>query len=557
MNLIQRMAARVFGLSAASDEGERRSADWSDSMFLADLHGRSTTGIPVHPETALNMATVHACVRVLSEAIAVMPLVVYRRLEGGGKERARSHPLYRVLVEEPNPDMTPSVWKQTLMHHLLTWGNAYARIEFDGRGVPTALWPLEPACVQRGRDLKSGAVKYLVTEGTTQYVLDAGEVLHIPGLSHNGRDGLSPVGLLRETIGLGLGLERFAGEALDNGAWMAYVLRHPGELEDETFDRLRKSLKEQQGGIANSYKPGILEDGMEIQQLRMPGDDAMFLNLRKFEKREIASAYRVPPHMLADLEGGASYSSIEVQSIEFARYSLGIWLSKWAEECTRKLLVSSQFFIEFVVEALLRGDTRARYEAYRMGRDGGWLSVDEIRSSENYPPLPDGAGEGYLVPLNMGVVGSDSAQPQPVDDGTSEERQLTMHLQGAAVAAANRMVAKELDRVQRYQRKDDPDALAAWADRFYANQRGPWLSMLEEYAGGIALALTPAGTSPDDVAPTLRQVVRNVVDVDLAAALEHVQGGKADLGPVFDKRARTMVRALTDELDTRLKGTNR
>lgn len=548
MNLIQRLAAKLFRLDR--DEGPEERRGWQTSMFYgAAEFGTALTRVPVNPHTALNMATVHACVRVLSEAIAVMPLAVFERLEGGGKRRVPSHPVDRLLNLQPNPDMTPAVFKQTLMSHLLTWGNAYARIVTNGAGQAAELWPIEPNLVQIGCDTVTGKTKYQVTrkDGTTE-VLDAGEVLHVPGLSHDGRHGLTPVGLLRETIGLGLGLERFAGRAIDNGAWMAYVVKHPDELDDETFDRIRATLHDKQGGIANAYRPGLLEDGMEIQQLSMPGDDAMFLNLRKFEKREVAAAYRVPPHMLADLEGGASFASIEVMSIEFARYSLGIWIAKWEQECSQKLLLNRRkYVIEFVVEALLRGDTKSRFDAYNVARIGGWMNVDEIRASENKPPLPNGAGQGYLVPLNMGVVGGPAAQPTDVNDLPAEDRSLTLHLRGAAVSAMERVVAKELERAKRYQSKGQ-DAVDAWATRFYANQRGSVLAILEEYAQGLALALAPPGTDPADLVTHVRAATRDVVDTDQDTALEDLKSG----GTAWNGRAAATIEALVLNLRERL-----
>ncbi len=367
----------------------------------------SDTGLSVTPELALNVAAVFACVRILAEGEAALPLVTYRRLAGGGKERAPEHPLYRLLHDLPNPEMTSIELRETMMGHLNTWGNAYADIELNRAGQVRALWPLPPNKVKPLR--MNGELVYKVRlpkmdeQGNFERMLSKDRVLHIHGLGFDGIQGYSPVQLARQSIGLAIAAEQFGSTFYSNGARPGGVLKHPGRLGDEAYKRLKESWEKRHKGIDKANRVAILEEGLDYQEIGIPPEDAQFLQTRKFQIQEIARWFRVPPHMLADLDR-ATFSNIEHLGLEFVIYTLTPWLVRWEQAIYRDLLTEGErdsVFVEHLVDGLLRGDIKARYEAYSIGRQNGWLSADDIRRMENMNPLPGDQGDMYLVPLNM------------------------------------------------------------------------------------------------------------------------------------------------------------
>lgn len=364
--------------------------------------GGSKAGVYINEENSMRYAAVQACVRVLSEDIAALPLYLYRRTGQGGKERASGHPLYRILRMTPNPEMTAISFKEALMVNVLLTGNAYAFIEMNGAGRVIALWPMVSSDVTPYRS-GSGAIRYRA--GSVD--LSAAEVLHIPGLGFDGLVGMSPITYARESIGLGLAAEQFGGQFFKNGTHLGGVISVPTKLSDEAFERTKTQFQQMYRGLQNAHGVPLLEGGATYQQIGIAPEDAQFLETRKYQRSEIAGIFRVPPHMLGDLEH-ATFSNIEHQDISYLQRSLLPWLTRIEQAMTVKLLTAEEqkeYVIEHETGSFMRGDTKSRFEAYAIGITNGILSVNEARGKENLNPV-DG-GDEILRPLNMDVIGSD------------------------------------------------------------------------------------------------------------------------------------------------------
>ena len=341
----------------------RRASNHHLTSQYSFLFGPTSAGRTVTERSAMQMTAVYSCVRILAEAIAGLPLHVYRYKDGGGKEKAVDHGLYRLLHDEPNPEMTSFVFRETLMTHLLLWGNAFAQVVRNGLGEVIGLYPLQPNRMSVGRDLDSKALYY---EYQTSWDEPAGEyqtirltpndVLHVPGLGFDGLVGYSPIAMAKNAIGLAQATEDYGASFFANGAAPGGVLEHPGTIKDPS------------------------------------------------RVREIARIFRIPPHMIGDLEK-SSFSNIEQQSLEFVKYTLDPWVIRWEQAITKTLLnprEKQQLFVKFNVEGLLRGDYQSRMEGYAVARQNGWMSANDIRELENLDRIDqDDGGDLYLVNGNM------------------------------------------------------------------------------------------------------------------------------------------------------------
>ena len=375
----------------------------------------TATGLAVSPETALSTTAVLACIRVLSETVASLPLVIYRRLPEGGKERALDHYLYPILHDQANPEMTSFEFRELAMSHVAGWGNAYAEIELDGSGRVLALWPLRPDRMRVYRVRLEGRSELVYvyrlpdSVGIPSKTLREYQVLHVRGLSPDGIVGYSPIQLARQAVGLSLAMEEYGARFFGNGANADFVLEHPSQLSDDALRHLRESWEEDHLGLEKAHRMAILEEGMKIEKIGIPPDDAQFIQSRKFQINEIARMYRIPPHMIGDLER-ATFSNIEHQAIEFVVHCIRPHLVRWEQRLRRSLFAPEEaktYFPEFLVDGLLRGDVQTRFAAYATARQNGWMNANEIRELENQNPIED--GEVYLVPLNMIPMGSPSA----------------------------------------------------------------------------------------------------------------------------------------------------
>ncbi len=371
--------------------------------------GGSTAGKNVTERSAMQMTAVYSCVRVLSEAVAGLPLHVYKYRSDGGKEKALDNPLYFLLHDEPNPEMTSFVFRETLMTHLLLWGNAYAQIIRNGKGEVVALYPLMPNRMTVDRD-ENGRLYYKYYRGCDEairskeyeVILSPYDVLHIPGLGFDGLVGYSPIAMAKNAIGLAIATEEYGAKFFANGAAPSGVLEHPGTLKNP--DKVRESWNATFGGSHNANKVAVLEEGMKYTPISISPEQAQFLETRKFQINEIARIFRVPPHMVGDLEK-SSFSNIEQQSLEFVKYTLEPWLVRWEQSMVRSLLTPSEkkeYFIKFNVDGLLRGDYASRMSGYATARQNGWMSANDIRELENLDRIPaEEGGDLYLINGNM------------------------------------------------------------------------------------------------------------------------------------------------------------
>ena len=380
--------------------------NYLSSSFYSFFFGGTSSGKPVNETTAMQMTAVYSCVRILSEAVAGLPLNVYRYNDSGGKEKALKHPLYRLLHDEPNPEMTSFAFRETLMSHLLLWGNAYAQVIRNARGEVIALYPLMPDKMTVDRD-NNGRLFYLYQRGAEdakavgndrRVYLPPSDVLHIPGLGFDGLIGYSPIAMAKNAIGLAMATEEYGAKFFANGAAPSGVLEHPGTIKDP--QRVRDSWNAAYQGSANAHKIAVLEEGMKYTPIGISPEQAQFLETRKFQINEIARIFRVPPHMLADLEK-SSFSNIEQQSLEFVKYTLDPWVVRWEQSMCRVLLSESEkpaYFIKFNVDGLLRGDYASRMSGYATARQNGWMSANDIRELENLDRIsPELGGDLYLI----------------------------------------------------------------------------------------------------------------------------------------------------------------
>jgi HK97 family phage portal protein len=366
--------------------------------------GPTTTGLPVSEQTALTYSAFWACVNAISTDVASLPLIHYKRTTGGGKERYTDSRLYRLLHDEPNPEMTSFTLRQTMQAHALTWGGSYAEIERDQQRRPIALWPITPDRVAVLRS-PAGDLVYKVTNPKTEPdFLPAADVLHIPGLGFNGMTGYSVVGMARESIGLGLAAERFGGTFFGNGATFGGVISYKGPKPPETSEKnLTEVLSARHQGVEKAHKFLALYNDATYARTGIPPNDAQFLETRLHQVEEMCRWFRMPPHKIQHLLRSTN-NNIEHQGIEYYTDTLRPWLVRWEQEINRKLIAPVERRIQFaehLIDGVLRGDLPSRYAAYAVGRQWGWLSADDICDRENMNPLPNGQGKIYLVPMNM------------------------------------------------------------------------------------------------------------------------------------------------------------
>ncbi len=390
------------------------------SVLLQHLYRANIAqaGVPVNEDTALRLMAVWACVRVITEDISSLPLAVYRRIEDG-KEIAPEHPLYSILHDAPNPEMSAMVFRETMTAHLLTYGNAFAQIEDDGMGRVRHLWPLHPSSVSLRRNTASNELEYYVqpSYGETKRI-QTNRMFHIWGLSANGIQGLSPIGYARETIGMGLAAEQFGAGFFAHGLRPSAYFMHPGQLSEAAHQRLRADLEGSLAGVSNAQRTAILEEGMSVKESMVSPEDAQFLESRGFTVLEIARLYRVQPHKIAVTQGSMSYSSVEQANIDHVVSTVRPWAVRWEQAIQQQLMPPeerAQFFVEHKLDGLLRGDAASRANFYRTLWSLGALSPNDIRRLENMNPITD--GDSYYVPLNTAPV---PVQVREVDPAASD-----------------------------------------------------------------------------------------------------------------------------------------
>jgi len=413
------------GLFRSRDKPQNSTAGTAYSFYL----GGTTSGKTVTERSAMQMTAVYSCVRILAEAVAGLPLHLYRYNADGGKEKAIDHPLYLLLHDEPNPEMSSFVFRETLMTHLLLWGNAYAQIIRNGKNQVVALYPLMPNKMSVDRD-ENGKLYYTYYRGSDEAIRDRqyavklqpSDVLHIPGLGFDGLVGYSPIAMAKNAIGMAIACEEYGAKFFANGAAPGGVLEHPGTIKDPA--RVRESWQHTFGGSGNANKIAVLEEGMKYTPIGISPEQAQFLETRKFQINEIARIFRVPPHMVGDLEK-SSFSNIEQQSLEFVKYTLDPWIVRWEQSITRSLLLQSEkkeYFVKFNLEGLLRGDYQSRMNGYAIARQNGWMSANDIRELENQDRIPaEEGGDLYLINGNMLPMASAGAFANTTNNDGKED----------------------------------------------------------------------------------------------------------------------------------------
>ena len=397
------------------------------------VFGMTNSGERVDEKSALQIATVYACVRLLAETVASLPLHLYKYTDkGDGKERAMDHPLYKILYRQPNPEMTSFSFRETLMTHLLLYGNAYSQIVRDGKNGILGLYPLLPENVEIDR-AENGDLVYTYHAYTDEkpgehdkdIVFRREEILHIPGLGFNGLVGFSPIAMMKNSLGTTLAVERYGSAFFKNGAQPAGVLEHPGVLKDP--QKIRDNWMNAYGGAGNAHRVAVLEEGMAYKPISLPPEDSQFLSTREFGVEEICRIFRVPPHMVQDLKR-ATFNNIEHQSIDFVMHTIMPWLVRIEQAIVKDVLIEEEqdtYFPKFNVDGLMRGDYKSRMDGYAVGFSNGFLSPNDIRRLENMDLIPaeDGGDDYYLNGSYNKLKDAGAAyQPrQPAGSASKEE----------------------------------------------------------------------------------------------------------------------------------------
>lgn len=393
-------------------------------LKLFRINSSTAAGIDITHDIAMQIEAVFACVRVLSETIASLPVILYERISDTEKRRAVEHPLYRLMHDAPNPAMTSYEFREVAQSALELRGNSYSEIDRDNAGRVSALYPIPADAVRvesNGWDLK-----YHIRTKTGTPVLDPSRVLHIKFLpGTDGIVGLDPIAACRESLALSYATREFGATFFGNGATFGGTLEHPGKLSKAAQDLLRESINEKHQTGAKAHKFLILQENMKYQQIGIAPENAQFLETRKFQVTDIARIFRVPPHMIGDLDR-ATFSNVEQQAIDFVVHSIRPRLVRWEQALNRALLLPSEqgrFYFEFLVDGLLRGDIFSRYQAYQIGINTGFLSRNEVRNIENMNAV-EGLDEyivqpGVMPASQLGQTSTKTQAPLP-QPGTRE-----------------------------------------------------------------------------------------------------------------------------------------
>lgn len=364
-----------------------------DSWWYRMFGSPTSSGEMVTESTAMSFSVVYACIKVISESVAQIPLKVYERLPNGGKREASSHPLYELLHDWPNDEMTSFTWREAMASHLCGWGNCYSYIDFGRDGRPKAIELLSPDRVKPKRLDSNDKLVYDVTSRKGQTARYAKEqILHVPGMGFDGIVGYSPIRVAAETIGTGMAAQKYIGSFFKNGAVPRGILEHPSNMSQEAQDRLRENWNKTYGGSDNAHKVAILEEDMKFRIVSVNPVDAQLIETMKLSRSQIAGIFRVPAHMINDLDK-ATFSNVDQLSLEFVKFSLMPWLMRMEYVFNRRLFLPSErgkYFCEFLTDSLLRGDAKSRNEAHRVAIMSGWKSINEVRAEENLEPIANG-----------------------------------------------------------------------------------------------------------------------------------------------------------------------
>lgn len=549
---------RVFGKRSVENPGIPITSADALRLFGAEA---SNTGISVTEQSAMRHVAVLACLRILSETPASIPLFIYRRLPRGGKERATDHPSYGVLHDMANPEMTSMSFRETVQGHAAGWGNGYAYIVRE-HGYVTELWPLLPDKTQPMR--VNGELVYRVTlPSGEQRTLSRFDVLHIVGFGFDGLQGYSPIRMAKEAIGLGLAVEEFGARYFGQGTNLGGIVEHPGKLGVQAHDNLKTSISQSYQGLGKSHRLLILEEGMKYQRLGIPPNDSQFLETRKYQVSDIARLFRIPSHMVGDLER-VTYNNIEHMGIDFVVHTLRPWLVRWEQSLNNKIFTPKErreFFAEHLVDGLLRGDSKSRAEALATLRQNGIINADEWREIENMNPQADGLGKIYLVNGNMLPVSVAAAKTiesketkgtsQTVENRSTDQHADRLRLSkvfaplfhDAAVRIVRREKADIAKAAARFSEGRDAPAFERWLETFYDEARD-WMTravhpVAMSYGEAVQMAAAKEIGATSGMTRELQTFIGQYVD---AFVVRYISSSLGQLRDVLQ-------RALTDNED--------
>jgi HK97 family phage portal protein len=447
-----------------------------DDYWYGPRGFESAAGVFVSPDRAMRATAVYACVRVISETVASLPLIIYKRLPDGGKERAVNHPLYKVLHDSPNQWQTAFEWREMLQAHMELRGNNYSRIVPSPQRAIDQLVPIHPDRVQVLRQA-NGRLQYKVTswvDGSVEYLAPE-EVYCERGLSSDGMTGVSPITLAMEAIGVELAQQDYVSRFFANDSKPSGVLEHPKQLNDVVAKRIKEGWQQSQTR-ENRHGVAVLEEGMQYKPISISPKDTMIIESRQFSRSQIASVFRVPLHKIGDLTR-ATFSNIEQQSIEFLTDSIRPRLVRIERRIQQDLLDpldlgdGNEYFCEFLIDALLRGDQKSRYDSYAIGIQWGWFCPNDVRRMENMNPIAN--GDEYLRPLNMVPAGTPGPDQNDAAAGQEDSTAVNARLKEFAISAAERVVRKEVKALRNAWAKSEGDiaAFKTAATDFYATHR--------------------------------------------------------------------------------------
>ena len=483
-------------------------SNWLDGLRWGQ---DTTSGIRVDEDTALNFSAVFCAVTVLSDSLKILPISVYRHRADGGRDPAPASPVHRLLHLRPNPRTTPARFISYMQACKLLWGNGYAQIDQDGKGRPTALWPIHPSRVVVG--VVDGVPHYEITpeDDGEKYTIDQSQMFHVYDLSNNGYTGVSRIGAARESLGLGLAAETFGSSFFGQGARPGGVLEHPGNPSDEATKNLRTSWERLHKGADNAGKIAILREGIKYQAIGIPPEDAQFLETRQFQVVEVARWFNITPHKLKDLTH-ATFSNVEHLGIEFVTESILPHTVDFEQEADFKLFPTQEhgvYFAKFNLNALLRGDAETRAKYYETMRRNGVYSVNEIRRLEDMNPVGD-EGDVRIVELNMQPLESLVSDPDAPKEPVPSLPPLADEQKAAQIAGngpvgpfqaakpiisdvASRLIRRESDRIRRICKRhaSEPDQIRERIESFYDDHAaaakeaiGPVMAFLDVYQNG-------------------------------------------------------------------------
>ena len=447
--------------------GASSTAPPEDDFWYGDVGPMTRAGVRIDGDNAMRISAVYGCVRIISETLGSLPLITYRRLSDGGKERAPKHWVYPLLHHRPNRWQTTIEFVEMMTAHCVLRGNAYARPVWAGNGTVEQLIPLHPDHMRMAH-LPNGRMQYRYQNPVSMqeevYLED--EIFHLRGLSLDGHMGLSVIGYQRETIGMTLAAQEYGARFFAKDATPTLLLKHPGHFPDApTREAFKKSWRSAQRGGSGT---AVLEDGLSVEKLGVSNEDAQFLETRKFQIADVARIFRVPLVLLQETEKSTSWGTgIEQFMLAFVIHCMRPWAVRWEQALGRAFLEDlggdegGEYFAEFLLTALLRGDQKSRYESYSSGIQAGWLTRNEARGFENMNPLP--GLDAPLAPMNMASPGQSRPRQPPAEepaDDDEDDAEAAARLVEVEVSAAQRMYEHAF-------RTKDLGSWSAWIRRFY------------------------------------------------------------------------------------------